>query len=90
MKDELAKAFEAGRRAERAAGVKHLEARADSYLLSLYHFSDVAPIVSDLATDIEYGQHLPPELRALVDAEMDEKGRRAEAALEKEKEDEAD
>ena len=90
MSNELARAYEEGRRAERAAVGKHLEARADSYLLSLYHFSDVAPIVSDLATDIEYGQHLPPELRALVDAEMDEKGRRAEAALEKEKEDEAD
>jgi hypothetical protein len=86
MKDELAKAFEAGRRAERAEAVEYLKTRAEFYKDSYCYSPDVYEIASDLALDVEYGNHLPPELGDQVAAEMEEKERKEQEALRKEQE----
>ena len=88
MKDELAKAFEAGRRAERADAVEYLKTRAEFYKDSYCYSPDVYEIASDLALEVEYGNHLPPELGDQVAAEMEEKERKEQEALRKEREDE--
>ena len=81
MKDELAKAFEAGRRAERADAVKYIDQQAESYKDSYCYHSDVYSEVWDLSQSIEFGYHLSPELKRQLDVEIEEKERREATAL---------
>ena len=86
MKDELAKAFEAGRRAERAEAVEYLEAQAEEYKCSYCYHSDAGHVAEELASQIEFGHHLPPEMRRQLEVEIDERERKEKEALKKEQE----